>query len=165
LPRGGGWVGWWWSGRLGPMGMHSRTPPATRHPAPGRPRGTSTYSVWRLHCVAGDMGLIWVYTSKIGKWQAIYLVICLLIWLCTLAPCWQCPPPPGVPQIRCAVHHSQHTTGHQPPLPARRYCCCRCCMPATRALPALRCYALQCTDCTLAQASPCLSQRLTQPHV
>jgi hypothetical protein len=29
--------------------------------------GTSTYNIWRLHCVAGDMGLIWVYTSKNGK--------------------------------------------------------------------------------------------------
>jgi hypothetical protein len=36
--------------------------------------GTSTYNIWRLHCVAGDMGLIWVYTSKIGK-QFIWLFV------------------------------------------------------------------------------------------
>jgi hypothetical protein len=29
--------------------------------------GTSTYTyyIWRLHCVAGDMGMIWFYASKI----------------------------------------------------------------------------------------------------
>ena len=36
--------------------------------------GTSTYNIWRLHCVAGDMGLIWVYASKIGK-QFIWLFV------------------------------------------------------------------------------------------
>jgi hypothetical protein len=36
--------------------------------------GTSTYNIWRLHCVAGDMGLIWVYASKTGK-QFIWLFV------------------------------------------------------------------------------------------
>jgi hypothetical protein len=36
--------------------------------------GTSSYNIWRLHCVAGDMGLIWVYASKIGK-QFIWLFV------------------------------------------------------------------------------------------
>ena len=36
--------------------------------------GTSTYNIWRLHCVAGDMGLIWFYASKIGK-QFIWLFV------------------------------------------------------------------------------------------
>jgi hypothetical protein len=37
---------------------------------------------------------------------------------------------------------------------AHHRCCGRCCMPATRALPALRCYCAQCPDCTLAQPLP-----------
>jgi hypothetical protein len=49
---------------------------------------------------------------------------------------------------------------------ARRRCCCRCCMPATRALPALRSALLLCTRLhSRLSPSLCLSQRLTQPHV
>ena len=52
--------------------------------------------------------------------------------------------------VRLWLHHRSHR------------CCCRCYMPATRALPALRCY---CSAPTALSPSPCLSQRLSRQRI
>jgi hypothetical protein len=65
----------------------------------------------------------------------------------------------------CLTHSTICTTAAPPQVARRRCCCrccrcCRCCMPATCALPALRCYCAP----TALSISPYTSQRLTQPH-